>query len=105
MGSGMLFGTVVVTVAWVFGFQPSLLASAGYFTVFHSLHLFFTLVVVPLPVAESTPETELAVLVLSVAPAAILLFTAVGTSLRTRLRQPVRSLLKLPPADHPSQQD
>jgi len=105
MGIGLLFGTVVVTVPWAFGFYPSLPASLGYFITELTIKLSVFLLVVPLYLSEFTPEIEIVIRILSIAPAAILVFTDAGRYLRTRLRQYFQSVLKLPPEEYPSHRD
>ncbi|WP_424004046.1 hypothetical protein ACOZ4I_06130 [Haloarcula salina] len=99
MGSGLLFGTIVVVSFWTAGFHPSLRASFGYFVMeqlFDLIVLFGTvLIFAPAP----TPWATVALQLVSICLAGTLLFTSVGAEVRKWGRRRAHSLLKLPPQE------
>lgn len=101
MGTGLLFGTLVVVALWVGGVRPSIGASAGYFLVETAGYTLLVLVVGPLfvPRVASWPLVEVAAGGLSITLAATLVFTDVGTTTRARTRQWLLARLKVPSAD------
>lgn len=105
MGTGLLFGTVVVVLFWTSGFHPSLAASFGYFITEQVLDLILLFGTIFLFVPSATPWATVALQFVSICLAATLVFTPVGKQIRNVLRRYIRSLLKLPPQDQSANHD
>lgn len=100
MGAGLLFGTIVIVLLWSVGWHPSLPASAGYFLTEVVFNLLLFLGVNFVFSREFTPWVEVGLHTTSITLAASLVFTNFGRKIRNRVRQHIRSLLKLPPEDN-----
>ncbi|MFB9812970.1 hypothetical protein [Haloarcula sebkhae] len=105
MGTGLLFGTVVVVLFWTVGFHPSLAASFGYFVTEQVINIVLLFGAIFLFVPPSTPWATAVLQFSSICLAATLVFTPVGKQIRTSFRRSVRSLLKLPPQKQSANND
>jgi len=105
MGTGLLFGTIIVVSFWTAGFQPSLAASLGYFITEQAIYLLLLFGATFLFVPPSTPWVTVALQFCSICLAATLVFTPVGKQIRDGLRRYLRSVLKLPPEDQSANHD
>ncbi|MDQ2071832.1 hypothetical protein ACODNH_16295 [Haloarcula sp. NS06] len=105
MGTGLLFGTVVVVLFWIAGFQPSLAASFGYFVTEQVINIVLLFGTIFLFVPPSTPWATAVLQFSSICLAATLVFTPVGKQIRNSFQRSVRSLLKLPPQKQSANHD
>ena len=105
MGTGLLFGTVIVVLFWTAGFHPSLAASFGYFITEQVIDLILLFGAIFLFVPASTPWVTVALQFSSICLAATLVFTPVGKQIRDVLRRHIRSVLKLPPQGQSANHD
>ncbi|MDS0221202.1 hypothetical protein NDI54_07565 [Haloarcula sp. S1AR25-5A] len=99
MGTGLLFGTVVVVLFWTAGFHPSLRASFGYFLAEQGIYLVLVVGIATAFAPAFTSWVAVAVQLVSISLAATLVFSPVGAKIRNWFRRHIRSLLKLPPQD------
>jgi hypothetical protein len=98
LGTGLLFGTVVVASLWVAGVRPSIRASAGYFVTELAVRLSL-LFGVALFLETFPPALELGYRLVPIGVATLLVFTAVGERLRECVRRRFRAVLKVPTAE------
>ena len=105
MGTGLLFGTIIVVSFWTAGFQPSLAASFGYFIIEQAINLLLLLGATFLFVPPSTPWATVALQLCSICLAVTLVFTPAGKQIPNVLRLYIRSVLKLSPQEQSANHD
>ncbi len=105
MGTGLLFGTIIVVSFWRAGFRPSLAASLGYFITEQVIYLILLFGAIFLFVPPSTPWATAVLQFSSICLAVTLVFTPVGKQIRNSFWRSVRSVLKLPPEDQSANHD
>ncbi|MFU1781980.1 hypothetical protein ACM16X_11410 [Haloarcula japonica] len=105
MGTGLLFGTIIVVSFWRAGFRPSLAASLGYFITEQAIYLLLLFGATFLLVPHSTPWVTVARQLVSICLGVTLVFTPVGKQIQNVLRRHIRSVLKLPPQKQSANND